>query len=57
MLERIILYADEGKVLTDGTVYGKEILLSHSEDKNNFYEITDEEYEALHEVIEDDNNI
>jgi len=47
MKTRIILYADEGKVLTDGEVYGKTIYLADGIDKNGFREITDAEYESI----------
>ena len=47
MKTRIILYADEGKVLTDGEIYGKEIYLADGADANDFSEITDEEYEKI----------
>ena len=47
MKTRIILYADEGKVLTDGEVYGKTIYLADGVDSNSFREITDEEYEKI----------
>ena len=44
MKTRIIIYADEGKVLTNGEIYGKQIFLSESTSAEDFYEITDEEY-------------
>lgn len=52
--ERITLYADEGKVLTDGEVYGKIIHLAEDKDKGNFYEITKEEYNKIMEENEED---
>ncbi len=47
MKTRTIIYADEGKVLTDGVTYGKQIYLGEDVDENLFYEITDEEYAAI----------
>ena len=55
MKSRIVLYADEGKVLTDGNTYGKQIFLADGADPENYYEITDAEYEAIQqaEIAED----
>ena len=47
MKERKVLYAEEGRVLTDGQTYGKVIFLADGENGYNFYEITDEEYENI----------
>lgn len=47
MKERKVLYAEEGRVLTDGQTYGKVIFLADGENCYNFYEILDEEYQEL----------
>lgn len=47
MRKRITIYADEGKVLTNGEVYGKIIHLETGSDISSYYEITDEEYEKI----------
>ena len=47
MTERKVLYADEGKYLTNGEVYGKVIFLSETDDMANYTEITHEQYKAL----------
>ena len=52
MKQRIILYADEGKVLTDGEVYGKQIFLGENRNTEEFYEIDEAEYNELLEVEE-----
>ena len=41
------LTADEGKVLTNGEAYGKEIYLGIYDSAENWHEITDDEYEAI----------
>lgn len=45
-MERVILTATEGMVLTNGTVYGKEIYLGDGAE-NDFYKITEAEYENM----------
>lgn len=46
-MNRQILTANDGMVITDGTVYGKKIYLADGVDADTFYEITDEEYWEL----------
>ena len=53
MKQRITLFADEGKMLTNGEVYGKQIHLAEGMTSDGFYEITDEEYAK----IENENSI
>lgn len=43
----IMLTADEGKILTDGEVYGKIIALGKGDSPENYHEITVAEYEAF----------
>ena len=47
MTTRMILYADEGKVLTNGEICGKEIYLAEGVSAENFREITDAEYNVI----------
>lgn len=44
---KITIRADEGKWLTDGEIFGKTISLADGVNMENFYEITDEEYEKI----------
>ena len=53
MKQRVVIYADEGKVLTNGETYGTQIFLAEGEDVNKYYEITTEEYEELLEKEEE----
>ena len=47
MKTRTIMYADEGKILTDGKIYGKQILLAEGAYAIGFYEITEKEYAEI----------
>ena len=44
---QITIRADEGKWLTDGENYGKTISLANCVSINDYYEITNEEYEMI----------
>ena len=44
MKKRTILYADEGKLLTDGRIYGRIVYLSAGRSESDFTEISEEEY-------------
>ena len=51
---RITLYADKGKILTNGIDYAEIRHLFEGEDESSFYEITEEEYqEKLNELSEE----
>lgn len=41
------IYADEGKVLTNGEIYGTTISLAEGLSEAEFYEITEVEYEEI----------
>jgi len=45
MRSRLILYAEEGMVLTDGEVFCTEVQLAEGNRGETFYEITKEEYQ------------
>jgi hypothetical protein len=44
---RKVIEASEGKIFTNGEVYGKTIYLAEGMDESSFYEITEEELEAI----------
>ena len=50
---RKILTANEGKILTDGEIYGKVIYLAEGANGDEFYEISAEEYEAMQNASEE----
>lgn len=53
-INTIVLIADEGKILTDGEIYGKTIYLAKNRSPEEFHEITEAEYEEIREEeIED----
>ena len=42
-----VIKADEGKILTDGEVFGRVIYLAKGRSADEFYEITEAEYEEI----------
>lgn len=46
-IEIVKLVASEGKVITNGEIYGKVIYPAKDVDLKTFYEITDEEYAEI----------
>ena len=47
MKTRKVIYADEGKILTNGEIYGKQIFLAEGVSETDFHEITEEEYDNI----------
>lgn len=47
MKMRKIIYADEGKILTNGEIYGRQIYLAEGVSETDFHEITEAEYEEI----------
>ncbi len=41
------IYADKGKILTDGEIYGRAILLAEGKSETDFHEISEAEYEEI----------
>ncbi|MBR2870483.1 MAG: hypothetical protein IKB98_03820 [Clostridia bacterium] len=57
MEQRIVLYASDGMVLTDGEHYGKVIFLADGVTPDKYYEITETEYQAILDEQERQNNL
>ena len=49
---RKVIEATEGHILTNGEVFGRMIYLAEGESGEDFYEITDEEYNKIQESEE-----
>ena len=56
MKTRVVIYADEGKVLTNGKTYGTQIFLAEGEDVDKYYEISKEEYEEIITIETEENS-
>ncbi len=55
MTIREVITADEGKVLTNGEIYGRTIFLGSGDRVSNYHEITQAEYEEAMAKAEADN--
>ena len=44
---RKVIYAEDGKILTNGELYGRQIALAEGVDESAFYEISEAEYEEI----------
>lgn len=53
-MERTVLKASEGMILTNGEIFGREIFLAEGMDATTFTEITEEQYAEI--MAEDDPN-
>lgn len=49
-----VICADEGKILTDGEVYGRTIYLANNRSPEEFHEITEAEYNEIREAEGDE---
>ncbi len=47
MKTKKVIYAEEGKILTNGTIYGRVIFLADGTTEEGFYEITEAEYAEI----------
>lgn len=47
MKVRTVLFADEGMIITDGEVYARGVALAEGLSEDNYYEITQEEYDRI----------
>lgn len=56
-MERIILNAKEGMILTNGEAYGKTVDLGINDKRENWYEITESAYQAKMAELERDAQI
>lgn len=57
MKTMIMIYADEGKILTDGEIYGTTISLEQGRRTDEFHEITQAEYEEILKLESEDKYI
>ena len=53
-IKTTVLKSDNGKILTDGTIYGRTIYLAKGRTADEFNEITEAEYEEIQKQNEPD---
>ena len=51
-MNRLMMVATEGMILTNGETYGREVYLGSGDSPENWYEITEAEYEKIIEEAE-----
>ena len=51
-MDRIVLTAASGMILTDGETFGRKIYLAKGESADRYYEISEEEYSKITEPEE-----
>ena len=54
IIEKNILKADEGKVITNGETFATVVYLGKNDSSLNWYEITEEEY---HQILQQQENM
>lgn len=54
IIKTTVLKSDNGKILTDGTIYGRTIYLAKNRSPEEFHEITEAEYEEIQKQNEPD---
>lgn len=54
---RKVIYADEGKILTNGETFGRIIYLAEGVSETDFHEITEAEYEEIMRKKEEENKM
>lgn len=47
MKQRIVLSAENGKIITNGEIYGKTLFLAETDSPDNYHEITQAEYDEI----------
>ena len=57
MKTKTVICADEGKILTNGEIYGRVIFLADGMSEEGFYEITEEEYQKMLEEQKKTQNV
>ena len=57
MKKRTVIYADDGKVLTNGEIYGKQIFLADGVSESDFHEISETEYQKVLEMKETSSDV
>ena len=56
-MNRLMMVATDGMILTNGETYGREIYLGNGDSPENWYEITEAEYEKIMEADKHEENL
>ena len=47
VITKVVITADDGKILTNGETYAKKLVLGDWDKSENYHEITEEEYNEI----------
>lgn len=57
VITKVVITADDGKILTNGETYAKKLVLGEWDKAENYHEITEKQYQKILAKQNEENNI